>query len=378
MKIAVAGNYGANNLGDEMILEGLLETLLNIFPNAEIAVLSANPADTEERHNVRSVHRFPSGFRSFLKGFFNRDERKKTIEAVKNCDFFVLGGGGLFGELSFKGNFIWATQALKAARYGKPIIMYGQSIGPIRNRFFRWFIKRLFQKAALITVRDEASKERLKEWGIHKKIYLIPDIAFRKHRGLKSAMRQQEMVIALRYLKNLPSNFVEKIAGFLNWLVSEQKYCLHFIDLFPKDEIFYNKIAQFLPQNALKHSSPKSSPELLDIIHNADFVLGMRLHSIIAAIQASTPFIAINYSSKIHDLLEHTDFKNWLIGMDLEKIQEKFLNIRTESAKIKGFSRSLHDKHIQMESIIKKELINLCHGSIRRAKGRLGSPRQRS
>jgi len=66
MKIVIAGNYGANNLGDEMILEGLLKLLNDVVPDAKITVLSSEPKDTKKRHKVKSLNLFPAGFRSYL------------------------------------------------------------------------------------------------------------------------------------------------------------------------------------------------------------------------------------------------------------------------------------------------------------------------
>jgi polysaccharide pyruvyl transferase WcaK-like protein len=74
MKIVICGNYGAENLGDELILEGMLETLRAVSPDAEITVMSGNPKETKwlykARYGMEAVAKFPSGIRSFLKSIF--------------------------------------------------------------------------------------------------------------------------------------------------------------------------------------------------------------------------------------------------------------------------------------------------------------------
>ncbi|MBD3360226.1 polysaccharide pyruvyl transferase CsaB, partial [Candidatus Peregrinibacteria bacterium] len=54
MKIVIAGNYGAGNLGDEMILEGMIKIIKSSSPDSEITALSASPEETSKKHNINS------------------------------------------------------------------------------------------------------------------------------------------------------------------------------------------------------------------------------------------------------------------------------------------------------------------------------------
>ena len=56
MKIGIVGNYGNDNNGDEAILLGILQQLLDTFPikNKDITVFSNNPTQTEKRFGVNS------------------------------------------------------------------------------------------------------------------------------------------------------------------------------------------------------------------------------------------------------------------------------------------------------------------------------------
>ena len=61
MKFVVCGNYGAANLGDEMILEGLKIALNQTFPNSEVKV----------------IQHFPLALEVFLKVYFKKTKLKK-------------------------------------------------------------------------------------------------------------------------------------------------------------------------------------------------------------------------------------------------------------------------------------------------------------
>ncbi len=364
MKIVVCGSFGAKNLGDEMILEGLLTSLRSVEPKslptgrpclpagrqAEITVLSGNPKATLERYGekfgIKTAKKFAAGIKSFaLSG-------PATSKIVKECDWFILGGGGLFGSLTFRANLIWAVQALMAYRLKKPVIMYGQSISPIRWKIIRWLVKRIFQKAELIAVRDEDSKEQLKKLGVTKKIYLVPDLAFRARSALASlrASKVSEaktlssstptLLVALRQMPGLSQHFKHYLAEFLDWLITEHNYKIKFVNFqegAEGDNKLHKEIADMMKD---KSKSPRelspvitshmTTDALLHEFSQADLVLGMRLHSIISAIKTKPPFIAISYSPKVRNFLETAGLQKYLINhesVDFEKLKSLFEKI---------------------------------------------------
>lgn len=438
MKIVVCGNYGAKNLGDEMILEGLLTTLKSIHPNAEVTVLSGNPEETLEKSSekfsseihrkypekssttgfqIKSLPKFPAGLRSILKSIFtsskysiapysNATEADKTNkistdEAVKNCDYFILGGGGLFGSLTFKANLIWAIQALKAYKYGKPVIMYGQSISPIRWKFVRGLIKKIFEKATLITVRDEASKEELKKLGVTKEIHVIPDLAFRiensqrvslpagqagpvilsktsktsaqsisslQSQDVCSVQQKPTLIVALRQMPNLTRHFQQTIAEFLDWLITDHNYQIKFINFQEgpeEDNKLHQKVAALIKNQ--KHiqilKNIPNTDELLHYFSESDFVLGMRLHAIITAIKTATPFIAVNYSPKVKNFLKTAKLTDNLLELEtinFENLKSTFERIKKNktavSENLQKFNQQSSKNHLEFEKNILQNL----------------------
>lgn len=363
MKIVVCGNYGAKNLGDEMILEGLLTTLQSVAPNSEVTILSGNPKETFEKYSekfsllkIKSLPKFPAGVRSIIKNIFTGS--KSTGDAVKNCNYFILGGGGLFGNLTFSANLIWAIQALKAYKYGKPVIIYGQSISPIRWKFVRNLVKKIFEKASLITVRDEASKEELQNLGVTKEIHVIPDLAFRLEHNtplIKNRSAQPTLLVALRQMLNLTRHFQQSIAEFLDWLITNHSYQIKFINFQegPEgDSKLHQKIAALMQNKKhVQHvRNIQSADELLHYFSESDFVLGMRLHAIISAIKTATHFIAINYSSKVENFLktaELTDILLKLETLNFENLKFTFEKIqKNKPATIKNL-RKLNQQYLR-------------------------------
>lgn len=365
MKIVVTGNYGAQNLGDEMILKGLLQTLRRVVPFAELTVLSGNPEETARAYQVNSLEKFPAGFRTLLKAIFGKN--RETAKAVKACDYFILGGGGLFGGLKKRANIIWGIQAMMAYLYKKPVIMYGQSIGTLNHWFDRWIVKMLFKRTTAIIVRDKRSKERLEILGIKKKIHICPDLAFRFRINEPAIQRKNNIIVALRQMENLSPLFKKTIADFLNWLISEHKWTATFIT-FQKgaesDEQLHEEVMEMIIDKPYMDSISEHDPEkIIKSFMEAEMTLGMRLHSLVSSIKTSTPFIAVNYAPKVGDLLELGGLGEYVIDMDelsVQKLREQFEKIQTEKDKIKNkiekYNENTAKDHEEMEVLLKKVL----------------------
>ena len=362
MKIVIAGNYGAKNIGDEMILDGMLTMVSAVFPNGEITVLSADPQQTVESHGakhkfvvpLKAVRPFPAGLRSFFSYLFSHGN--ETKKAVKECDLFILGGGGLFGSLKFMANIIWGIQAFKAYSYGKKVWMYGQSIGPLGGGITTFIVKRLFNKSALIAVRDKFSKDELMRIGVVKEIQVIPDMAFRTAAETAAhSIIKKNLVIALRAMENLPDNFISNVAEFVNFLISEKSFTctiINFQEGIGSDEFLHNELLDLITDKT--KISYQKDPDFHD-----SFVLGMRLHSIIAAIKSNTPFIAINYAAKMKNMLNDEELSEYLIeigDLSTEKLKEIFSKIELGQAVISEKLAQICQKNLALHLEHEKSL----------------------
>lgn len=323
-----------------MILDGLLKSLKGTFKNCRISVISANPQATEKEHHVKSVRQIPAGLRSLAKAVVRPP--LATLRAIRRCDLFVLGGGGLFASQSQKANLIWWLQTLPAIIRRKPIAILGQSLGKPATRLEKFIIKSIFKRACFISVRDSVSKEHLKSLGIKKKIHLAPDFAlYLKQPTAKIHAVPPTATIALRHTSNWPATLEKDLVDFCNWLIEDQNLVLKFINFqegpHGDNEIHTKIISQIRESYCIQHiQNPTSAEEITEIIAQSKLLLGMRLHSIITAIKTSTPFIAISYGEKITNLLKDAHLKQNILTLEnvsLENLKEKYQNLKTPTQK---------------------------------------------
>jgi len=347
-KIAIIGNYGAGNIGDELILRGLLEIVGKKFPGAKITVMSANPEQTSLEHKVASCHKFPAGLKSFF-AFFKT--RKYTIPVLKEADFVIFGGGGLFGGPEDRANYIWALQALWVMLYRKKLIIFGQSLGPPKNSKIKYLVKKIFAYASKIYVRDKFSANLIRELLPMTRVTVLPDCAFATKIPTKpsSYKAYKEILIVLRDYHGLNLSFLSNLAEFLNYLTIEKKCHLSLLPFQENSQSNDNKLHKKLLQSLLNkdnvtiYSVPKTQEELLERYNHADLVIGMRLHSIITAIKTRRPFIALSYDQKVTSLLK--DFKLQDLGVEITKfnnsrqLKQKYTVIQQNNLAIKQYLR---------------------------------------
>jgi polysaccharide pyruvyl transferase WcaK-like protein len=96
-RILICGNYGATNLGDEAILQSILQCVASVFPEAHVQVVSANPELTAKQYGIQTVSKIPAGFRSMFKGIFSK-RLMETLREYQYADAVIFGGGGLFSD----------------------------------------------------------------------------------------------------------------------------------------------------------------------------------------------------------------------------------------------------------------------------------------
>ena len=147
-KVVISGYYGANNFGDEAILETIVQRLKKY--DADIIVFSTNPQKTSQIHKVNAVNSF--------------DLFDVFINIIKS-DVLISGGGSLLQDVtSLKSLFYYLFVLITAQIFGKNTLIFAQGIGPIKNKFGEILTKFVLKKCNAITVRDDKSLFLLRSW----------------------------------------------------------------------------------------------------------------------------------------------------------------------------------------------------------------------
>lgn len=294
--IVIGGYYGFGNWGDEAMLAVLLRFLRERLPQACLVVLSHDPPMTERLHAVGAVNRWsPWG----------------VYRALKGASAFVLGPGSLLQNMTSTRSLLYYLELLQwATRLRKPTYLLGQGIGPLRSsRAERWVTKAL-QEARLILLRDLESYEWVRSRKISEgRLVLGEDLALLYDpRPFPSPCKGAGIRLALSLRPGLSSQNLHELCAALRALQKTLQIERWLLLPFHRsqDEPVLSAVAGALGSYALlvRAASPD---QLLQTIAESDLVIGMRLHSLLFALLAGTPFYALSYDPKIESLLRHIE-----------------------------------------------------------------------
>lgn len=304
-RVLISGYYGYGNLGDEAILAATAAMFRAKAPDVELLALSANPANTEHWHGVRAVPRFGLS----------------TLWAsLKSADLFLQGGGGLLQDVTSWRSPLYYTGQLVAARLaGTPAMLWAQGIGPLTGAFARQTVRLALKGVAAGSVRDAESVAELQRLGMPAdRIALTADPVLMLPPADPSAAdpiltqagldpRRPFIAIAIRPWQSWYERQLKSFTAVISQLANQEGVQVlmvafqHSVDRHLADEAAYcigSRPAGAAPRvGAL--TWPISAPEMMAVLGRAQFVVGMRLHSLIMAAAMGVPALGLVYDPKV-------------------------------------------------------------------------------
>ena len=324
-KVAMCGFYGAGNTGDEAILSAIINSVRRKNPDTEFTVLSLNPAETEKLHKVKAIFMPPFGLKWIT-------QFKKILEVIKNSDIVVIGGGGLLQDAH---NYFaiprYVYVAILAKSFKKPLMFYSVGVGPIKNWIEKILVRVGCNLSDIITVRDKPSKELLLSLGVRKAPIIVsadPVFALQSINSKKAEeiLRKEGVTIdrpligvSVRKTEWHQAEIIDDIAKLLDYAISRYRATIVFIpfgyDGKPTDlEVSKCAMNRMKKKQKVYLISGKYSPqEIMGIISQLDFLIGMRLHSLIMSATQGVPALAISYLPKVKDVLKQLGYKDTYI-----------------------------------------------------------------
>lgn len=392
-KIVLIGGFGWHDIGDEAQLTTPLIYLKKYIPNVQFLVLSDDPEYSREYHKVEtdysiSHYLFPEtqnmlqkairrfGLDIFLRGvlllfnanrlrkdkkaFFLNEDGHRFLNNLESGDLlFNVGGGNLNSIWRFGGLYAKGLTYLTCSLLKKPIILSGQSIGPLTTWFDRKFAKFSLNKVNAITLRDTTSKSVLKSIGVLKPIIketaddavLLPCAT---HEVIEAAFLHEKIdehypligvnMIGLSHFSTEKLNKATQIlAQVADHLISELDARIVFV---PTEYIAVaddrDAISEVLKLMEYKDKSRIIMTEYDDktlkgIVGQMDLIIGLRYHFIVFATTMHVPSIGIYldkyYEMKIKGILELMGQEKYACDIDkinsediIELVKETLLN----------------------------------------------------
>ncbi len=327
-RIVISGYYGFNNIGDESILKAVVGNLRSGVEDIDIMVLSNDPAATEAQLGVKAVHR--------MKPF-------QIMKALLWCDLLVSGGGSLLQDVTSRRSVIYYLMIIRMAQLlGKKVIIYSQGIGPINSEKNRRRTIRVLKPLKYIIVRDEASAEFLRKNGIPADhVYVTADPVLKlKNPGLETGrqilaeagldVNGDTPVVGFAIKGTDDTELKQEMANAA--MMMHEKYGVRIVLIpfhYTEDSPVTRQLSGCLGDMAVALDRKFSTEEMMSVIGNMDYIVGVRLHSLIHAATMGVPMIGVSYDPKINQFMKGLGLKalSSIYDFEAEFLVEEFERI---------------------------------------------------
>jgi polysaccharide pyruvyl transferase WcaK-like protein len=415
MKFVMLHCYSDSNKGDLAIVVASIHALRKLYPNAEIALQSVFPQEDPDFafHNrfvtqlgvavgpmgvpspyadtrQHSVSRNLSAMWSLVRNAFVQNlllswpalrsifpAQAKSLDQIRLADVVLLKGGqyiyndqgGLRGLL-----YLWRIlYPIRVARkLGKPVLMLGQSIGPILGDRAQKMVTITLAGCQRLMVREELSAKLMETMGLKQITIIAPDMAFltvpRKPNSTSAEIARLEQGLWLGVTVvnwNFPGSVDAKSqrATYEQTLTAVCERAFHAfgvsIALFPQVTVRHHgesdldmilRVEAVLRQrgvNVMSITADLWPDEFSYLYGRCRALLGTRLHSCILAACAGCPVVAIRYQGyKTEGVMK---------GLGLEAFVHDINNVKEEP-----LLESVHQVLLERDGISER-ILNRVH-----------------
>ncbi len=300
-KICISGYYGFDNFGDETILKVLVDNLKLFKEKPEITVFSSNPIKTSTTLDVNSVKSF---------------NLLQVFKSLFKSDCLISGGGSLLQDATSAKSIIYYLGVITLAQLlRKKTIIFAQGIGPIKNKQLEKLTAKVLKKVDFISVRDEASKKLLDNWGIKStKCYdpvwnLTP-----------TSDKNDKIGVQLRSFKTLTDEFIEQLANCINEHYSDRDICIYSLQNKLDLEVS-NKLCKKLKTKSATVIENTSNEKIIKDLASLETLIAMRFHACLIAVKCGVKLLPINYDIKVEQLAK--EFNLNCLNLDYTEINEE-------------------------------------------------------
>ncbi|MBC5824274.1 MAG: polysaccharide pyruvyl transferase CsaB [Candidatus Eremiobacteraeota bacterium] len=299
LRLLLSGYYGFGNFGDEAILRVFIEQWRRRRPHDRLTVLSADPAQTRQRHAVEVVPRSAWG---------------AVRRAIADADVVVSGGGGLLQDAtSLRSLAYYAGILREAVRVGRVATIFAQGIGPL-SFVGRAIVRRACAGVRVASVRDEESARTLHSLLPAGTVHLGADPVFLcstnqaadapapLDRESLNNLNGPLVAVVVRQAPVL-AKLARKLAAGIDYLTREYGAQVIFVPFQrPHDVQAAIEVIRLCRSAPVLLGGDYDLPAMASLFSRCSAVVGMRLHALIVATRLAVPFLPISYDPKIEAL----------------------------------------------------------------------------
>lgn len=334
--ITILGYYGYDNSGDDAILKSFIDHVQHNYKDLSVVVLSNKPSQTRDLYRVQSIYRF---------------HPFKIPAILSKTRLFITGGGTLIQDgTSSRSLWYYLSMIKLALRKGAHGVLFANGLGPLTRKKSRKAASEILDRMEVITLRDPNAYEELKSLGVTKpitKLAVDPVLALPpgdlkvgleilRNEGIPSGKRI--IAFCLRKWKKVKRS-EDILASLADKIAAGYNAVPVFVPMqHPDDLRFSRKIIRRMKEKGYVICGSYSVDETMSILGNAVLVIGMRLHSLIYAVNMGVPMVGLAYEPKVDYFMESIKqpYVSWNENFSMQELMEKIGYVWQNSSSVKN------------------------------------------
>jgi|GEM_PF-5582946 len=361
MNILLIDAYSAQHIGNLALVDSALHQLKNKFPEAEFTILAFDPVSIGKYSGCSTLETlWAEQFSSFTKlkkiiwiireslwiftNFFNfillkplgikispenytfSKKKLAALSAYRNADMVVSISGEALQDSQWKRVPFFLFGYWLAHKMGKFVVLFPQSIGPLKKRFTRYMVSYVLNLCDLVMPRDEFSLATVQQLRIKpEKIFLVPDVAVNQAQvssvEAKKLLEAEGVNFNKRPLVGMAISKWKEI-DYESYFLTMGELCHLVINEFKGTVVFFlanrtfqNDIGDWeltcqlhgafhSYDNAVLLLKDYAPSEFKSMLGQLDLFISTRMHVSILATMAGTPTITVNTQPKLQGYME--------------------------------------------------------------------------
>ena len=374
IKVVLYGWFGAQNFGDDLLLELVHVRVREHYPSAETLVIGANP------HQIRVQHGFEAT---------EPHQKHRICEWLDGAAALIYCGGLMFddplgqtageAELAFDP---WIDPAGQAAicslarMYDVPTYFLGIGGGPMDTPAMQRYAKLMSAVGAHFLTRDHNTSDLLLAAGVGpRQVSSYADLSFGAKRYVDKhvafldseeawrwlqAQGRPYLVVSLRSCHRNPPDLASRVAQTLDGVCERRDVSVLYLPL-DTDDVGIQRQAFDLMEHKERAYLIGQRPTvetILSYISRSSATLSMRLHCSLLHMVFGKPAVGLNYNDKIEAQFTAIGQEGRLLSLDASAKDMSALLVDALDAS-ESFADEVADVMAQQQALVDAEFCEL-------------------
>lgn len=366
-RIALWGNFGSGNLGNEATLQALVCNVRRLLPQASLTAVCSVPEDTRFRHGLPAVEISPTRQRTAARQTPRLALLARLIcegagwtracRTARGLDALLVAGTGVLtddgeGPLGLLHDLLKWSLAARAAGARTHFVSVG--VERLDHPLSRFFVRSAARLADSVSLRDEPSRSALQALDCALGALVCPDLAFSLPPGFIpewSPAERPRVAVGLydAFARGRSGAgdaaayraYLAKISSLVAWLLARGQNVQVLIGDMVYDAPVLADLRECLgPRRScgpgtLRDEPARSVEELLRQLAGVDLVVASRFHHLLLGFLLGHPAVSIAYEAKNDTLMARMGLGHCchsIAALDVEQLQQQLASVEAAAA----------------------------------------------